>query len=80
MIEISKLVDSIKSNQDSAVINEIWRPDSSSLSYNDLETWVSALIKGKANQPMADNQQRSNDPRQLMSFKPSHDEQGKDMS
>ena len=79
IIEISKLVDSIKSNQDSTVINEIWRPDSSSLSYNDLEIWVNALIKGKANQPMADNQKWSNDPRQTMSFKPSHDEQGKDM-
>jgi len=57
VIEISKLVDAIKSNQDSAVINEIWRPESSSLSYNDLETGAK-VRKGKANQPMADIQQR----------------------
>ena len=34
MIEISKLVDAINSNQDSAVMNQDWRPQLSSLSYN----------------------------------------------
>ena len=39
MIEISKLVDAINSNQDSSVMNQDWRPELSSLSYNDIETW-----------------------------------------
>ena len=80
MIEISKLVDAINSNQDSSVMNQDWRPQLSSLSYNEIETWVTALMRGKVNQPMTDIQQSLNEPKQQMSLSfSSLDEQGHDM-
>ena len=63
MIEISKLVDAINSNQDSAVMNQNWRPGPGSLNYNDIETWVTALMRGKPNQPMTNIQQSLNEPK-----------------
>ena len=74
IIEISKLVDAINSNQDSAVMNQNWRPGLGSLSYNDIETWVTALMRGKPNQPMTNIQPSLNEPKQQMSVSiPSQD-------
>jgi hypothetical protein len=80
MIEISTLVEAIKINQDSAVMNQDWRPDRSSLSYNDLESWVTSIMRGKGDQLVTSNQQRSLEPRQQMSMSnPSQDDQDQDM-